>query len=125
MSLWVLICAVMLEKEWGNPKLFPQSWEHTVVQMSWYSEALRVETKGSGSPEKKARHHNPLCTKGMQRGCRGIHIIPSAPNFTLETVQSGSVVPLATDKTQIHQFHSQAENHNSSLQKPCLHCCRV
>jgi len=63
----------MLEQKGAIPKLFLQNWEHEIVKMSWYAEALRVPftgTKGTSPTPEKQPHT----------------IIFPPPNFTLGTM---------------------------------------
>ena len=86
-------CKVMLEQEEAISKLFPQSWEHEIVQeISWYAEAFRVPFTGAKGP-------SPAPEKQSHT------IIPPPPNFTLGTMQSDKYILLATAKPRlVHQI---------------------
>ena len=109
-----LLCALVhihVEQEGAIPKLFPQSCELELSNISWYAEAFRVPFTGTKGPS-PAPEKQP-------------HTMIPPPNFTLGTMLSDKYRSPGNRQTQTHPSDCQKEKCNLSLHRRCLHCSRV
>ena len=102
----------MLEQEGAIPKLFPQSWEHGIVQhllVCWsIQSSFHWNWGAKPSSWKTTLHHSPP---------------PS--NITLGTTQLDKYCSPGNRQTQTSPSDCQMERRDSSLQRTGLHCSRV
>ena len=101
-----------LLQEGAVSKLFPQSWELELSNISCYAEAFRVPVTGTKGTKpsswRTTPHHNPPPT-----------------NFTLGTIQSDRYRSPGNRQTHTRPSDRQMEKSDSSLQITRLHCSRV